>query len=252
MLVASTAFPDGVLTENFELAVPPELAHQPNVRIMTTIVLPLPAGKRVAVTAGDAQLVSQTVSIEIPVNALNAVGQWNVETWTSEEDAEALRRRGSMLGPDRPISLSDLEAECPLIHPDEMPHGLLADWRLKSDSCGICKEPLLDDGLVTVPCRASLALRQLPCSHAFHTACVDPWLTAHERSCPMCRALVRPELRAAPPCPAPVMEQPVAAEDVEQHVEADEHGLPSIPSPAEAHTDSQMLHFSVTFIGMAC
>ena len=35
-----------------------------------------------------------------------------------------------------------------------------------------------------------LAIRQLPCSHAYHALCIDPWLTEQEGACPLCRRAV--------------------------------------------------------------
>jgi hypothetical protein len=36
------------------------------------------------------------------------------------------------------------------------------------------------------------AIRKLPCNHAFHKICVDPWLTNHQNKCPLCLAIIEP------------------------------------------------------------
>lgn len=46
------------------------------------------------------------------------------------------------------------------------------------DTCAICLDTLEDEEDV----------RGLSCGHAFHAACLDPWLTSRRACCPLCKA----------------------------------------------------------------
>lgn len=55
-------------------------------------------------------------------------------------------------------------------------------------TCNICLEEFEPPRrkLSTDESSPSKPLRQLPCTHVFHTLCIDPWL-AQERTCALCR-----------------------------------------------------------------
>lgn len=46
------------------------------------------------------------------------------------------------------------------------------------DTCAICIDTIEEDD----------DIRGLTCGHAFHAACVDPWLTSRRACCPLCKA----------------------------------------------------------------
>ncbi|KAK6330231.1 hypothetical protein TWF730_004726 [Orbilia blumenaviensis] len=65
-------------------------------------------------------------------------------------------------------------------HDDDEPMPALPADMANScgDTCAICIDNLEDSDDV----------RGLTCGHAFHTACIDPWLTARRACCPLCKA----------------------------------------------------------------
>ncbi|KAI9105479.1 hypothetical protein DFS34DRAFT_681684 [Phlyctochytrium arcticum] len=51
------------------------------------------------------------------------------------------------------------------------------DGGVSANSCAICLEEYQDRD----------ELRELPCRHQFHAACVDPWLLQQSSACPLCK-----------------------------------------------------------------
>ncbi|KAJ3130194.1 hypothetical protein HK098_005441 [Nowakowskiella sp. JEL0407] len=55
-----------------------------------------------------------------------------------------------------------------------------------ADTCAVCLEDY-EDGDV---------LRELPCKHLFHSACIDRWLTSRSNECPLCKREAGPAIQA--------------------------------------------------------
>lgn len=53
----------------------------------------------------------------------------------------------------------------------------------EGDTCAICLDDFAHGDL----------LRVLPCDHALHDRCLEPWLKCQKSYCPLCKAHVRPE-----------------------------------------------------------
>ncbi|KAL1455867.1 hypothetical protein WDU94_000639 [Cyamophila willieti] len=52
---------------------------------------------------------------------------------------------------------------------------------LNYDTCAICQANFNHGDM----------LRILPCAHAYHIKCIDPWLTEYKRECPVCKLPIR-------------------------------------------------------------
>ena len=167
------------VVESFELEV-----LEADANIQTTLVLP--SGVRIAVRLhGEGVEVGETVYVNIRVSALEALGQDIVRTYRGEDMlASQPRRPHDSAGELRPLDPEELESECPLLLAEDIPESL----RGGDSVCVVCAQPLDCAGGEKM-----LPLRQLPCSHAFHSECVDQWLCEVDRSCPTCRALVAPD-----------------------------------------------------------
>jgi hypothetical protein len=242
IIIASAPPPEAVETQQFDLIVPAGVRSTDPSPIPTTLCLP--SGARVSVKAPAEGAAAQTLSICVPVAALQALGQPSVRVYAGEDMfvPPSLRPMATATGSTRPIHLDQLEAECPIILPDDVPNSLLGGDSI----CTVCKEPLDCSGPFESspdtkggkPKRPPMEpLRQLPCAHAFHACCIDPWLTNHERSCPTCRTIVANDEQTG--CDAEPSE-PVATRAWENYLMLRESGaLAAINRQQELHREAE-------------
>ncbi|KAJ2964839.1 hypothetical protein NQZ79_g248 [Umbelopsis isabellina] len=98
-----------------------------------------------------------------------------------------LRRRSELLQQNiRPIahitrSGARVYAPAPILNQDDLDLLPIVDYQnvpeTEQQSCSICLEHF----------NSMVKVRMLPCKHAFHPGCIDPWLTKHSAECPMCK-----------------------------------------------------------------
>ena len=86
-----------------------------------------------------------------------------------------------------PVPTWHLDDVTPSMLPSEIPEQLRLHVSEEEDICVICACPLLGESS-SEGSSSTLSVRQLLCSHAFHTICVDAWLTEQAGSCPLCLA----------------------------------------------------------------
>lgn len=104
----------------------------------------------------------------------------NVDNMSYEE----LLALGERIGSVQQVALS--QAEVDLLPTRRIPDDIAVPGRHSDDDarrCAVCQEDYV----------AGEVVRTLPCLHAFHTNCIDRWLTgqtAGARACPVCHVKV--------------------------------------------------------------
>jgi hypothetical protein len=88
----------------------------------------------------------------------------------NKRDSVAAAKTGTIETADEDLS-DDEDPIADAAVPDELLNA-------PGDTCAICLDTLEDDEDV----------RGLTCGHAFHAACVDPWLSGRRACCPLCKA----------------------------------------------------------------
>ena len=166
VLEASTDMP-GVDMQRFDLDVPINVSTRSVSTVPTTLVLP--SGTRVGVRVDPLVADAPTLSIVVPIAALQALGQPSVRIYAGEHDVAPIGHPSSSLstashGAMCPITPEELEDECPIILPMDVPERL----RGGDNVCVVCKERL--DACISDGTEQLVPLRQLyvtnPSAHA--------------------------------------------------------------------------------------
>lgn len=96
------------------------------------------------------------------------------------------------------------------------------------ETCAICVEEFQEDDVTRI----------LPCSHFFHPACIDPWLTDHSSMCPLCKQPVSAPQGDARDNPVLIREddsfESLSSTSTDSASAEEEFGTPNASTPAIA------------------